>query len=51
MSKFVPASEFKWINLKRFDLSKYTVNGSKGCVLEVYLERTKELQEYIMIIL
>ena len=28
---------------KEFDLNKYTTNGSKGCVLEVHLEYSKEL--------
>ena len=28
-----------------FDLNKYTSNSSKGCVLEVNLEYTKQLRE------
>ena len=45
ISKFLPASGFKWINSKEFDLNKYTSNSSKGCVLEVDLEYPKELRE------
>ena len=45
MSKFFPTSVFKWIDPKEFDLSKCTINSSKGCVLEVDLEYTKELRE------
>ena len=37
MSKFLPTSRFKWIDLKEFDLNKYTSNNSKGSVLEVDL--------------
>ena len=29
MSKFLPASEFKWIYPKEFDLNKYTSNSLK----------------------
>ena len=43
MSKFLPAIGFKWINPKEFDLNRYTSNCSKGCVLEVNLEYSKEL--------
>ena len=43
MSKFFPASGFKWID-KKFDLNKYTSNSSKGCVLEVDFEYPKELR-------
>ena len=42
MSKFLPASGFKCIDLKEFDLNKYTNNSSKGCVLEVDPEYPKE---------
>ena len=45
MSKFLPAGGFKWINLRDFDINKYTCNSSKGCVLEVDLEYPKELRE------
>ena len=45
MSKFLPASGFKWIYPKEFDLTKYTGNSSKGCVLEVDLRYPKELRE------
>ena len=30
MSKFLPASGFKWIDHKEFDLNKYTNNSWKG---------------------
>ena len=45
MSKFLPTSEFKWIDPKELDLIKYTSNSSKGCILEVDLECPKELWE------
>ena len=45
MYKFLPRSEFKWIDPKEFDLNKYTSNGSKWCVLKVDLEYPKELRE------
>ena len=45
MSKFHPTSRFKWTDLKEFDLDKYTSKSSKGCVLEVDIEYSKELQE------
>ena len=45
MSKFLPANGFKWIDPKEFDLSKYTSNSSKGCVLKINLEYPKELRE------
>ena len=41
MPKFLLASGFKWIDPKRFYLNKYTINSSKGCVLEVDLEYPK----------
>ena len=43
MPKFFPKSGFKWIDPKVLDLNKYTSNSSKGCVLEVDLEYSKEL--------
>ena len=43
MSKFLPTSRFKWIDIKEFDLNNYTSNSSKGCVLKVDLECPKEL--------
>ena len=45
MSKFLPTSGFKWIDLKEFDLNKYTSNSSKGCAFEVGLEYPKALRE------
>ena len=45
MSKFLPATGFKWMDPKEFDLNKYTNNSSKGCVLEVDLEYPEELRE------
>ena len=41
MSKFLPASGFKWID----PMNKYKSNSSKGYVLLVDLEYPKELQE------
>ena len=45
MSKFSPTSEFKWRYSKEFDVNRYSKNSSKGCVLEVDLEYSKELRE------
>ena len=45
MSKFLPTSGFKWIDLEELDLNKYTSNSSKGCVLEFDLEYPKELHK------
>ena len=45
MSKFLPTSGFKWIDIKQFDLNKYNSNSSKGCVLEVDLENPEQLPE------
>ena len=45
MSKFLPTSGSKWIDLKEFDLNKYTSNGSKRCVFEADLEYPKGLRE------
>ena len=45
LSKFLSTSGFKWIDPKELDLNKYTSNSSKGCVLEVDLEYSKELRE------
>ena len=45
ISKFLPASGFKWIDPKEFDSNKNSSNSLKGCVLEVGLECPKELQE------
>ena len=43
MSKYLPSSGFKWIDLKELSLNKYSSNNLKGCVLEVDLEYSKEL--------
>ena len=45
MSNFLRISGFKKIDLKEFDLNKYTSNNSNRCVLEVHLEYPKELHE------
>ena len=45
MSKFLPTGGFKRIDLKELDLNKYGNNSSKGCVLEVDPEYSKELRE------
>ena len=47
MSKFLSTSEFKWIDLKEFDLNRYTRNSTKGCFLEVDLEYPTELRELL----
>ena len=44
MSKLLPASGFKWIDPKEFDLNRYTSNSSKRCVLEVDLEYPKNMK-------
>ena len=44
MSKFLPTSGFRWIDLDECDLNKCTSNSLKGCVLEADLEYPKELQ-------
>ena len=44
MSNFLPTGGLKWIDAKKFDLNEYR-NSSKGCVLEVNLECTKESRE------
>ena len=45
MSKFLPASEFKWIDPKEIEFNKYTINNLKRCVLVVDVEYSKELRE------
>ena len=45
MSKFLPASSFKWIDPKEFDLNKYTSTSSKVCIFETDFEYRKELRE------
>ena len=45
ISNFLPKSGFKWINPKEFDVNQYTINSSKGYVLEVDLEYSKELDK------
>ena len=41
MFKFLATGGFKWINLKEFDLNKYTSNSSKGCDLKLILNIVK----------
>ena len=45
MFKFLPTSRIKWIDPEEFDVNKYTSKCSKGCVLKVDLEYSKELPE------
>ena len=45
MPKFLPASEFKWIDPKEIEFNKYTINNLKRCVLVVDVEYSKELRE------
>ena len=51
MSKILPTSGIKWIDLKEFEMNKYTFNSSKDCVFEVDLEYLKNQGNYIMVIL
>ena len=51
MSKFLPTSGLKWVDIKEFDLSEYTSNSSKGCVLEVDFEYPKKCELHTVIIL
>ena len=43
MSTFFETSEFKWIDLKKFNSNKYSSNSSMCFVLEIDLEYPKEL--------
>ena len=36
---------FKWIDPSEFDLNKYKSNSSKGCILDIDFEYSKELPE------
>ena len=45
MSKFLSTGKFKWIDPKEFDMTKYTCNSSKGCVLKLDLEYPKASRE------
>ena len=45
MSEFLPTCTFKWIDPKNFYSNKCISNSSKGCILEVDLEYSKELRE------
>ena len=45
MSKFLPTTEFNWIDPKDFDLNKYTRNSSKRCLRKVDLEYSKKLHK------
>ena len=45
MYEFLPINGFEKTNSKDFNLHKYTSNSSKGCVLEVDHEYSKELRK------
>ena len=45
MSQLVSMGGFKWTDPKKYGSNKYSGNGSKSCVLRVYLEYPKELHE------
>ena len=45
MSKFLPRSGFKWIDLEDCELNKYNSNSSIDCVLKVDLEYPKEIRK------
>ena len=47
MSKFLPMSEIKWIDAKKFDLNKHKSNTSKGYVLEVNLEQKIKRRNFV----
>ena len=51
MSKFLPTSGFKWIDPKKFDLNKYTINSSKDVFWKLILNIQKNHEIYTMIIL
>ena len=46
MSKFLPASRFKWRHPKEFHLNRYTRNSSKGCLLKLILSIQKIYENY-----
>ena len=45
MSKFLPTSDFKWIDPKQFDLNKYASKSLKICVLKNDLKYPIKLRE------
>ena len=45
MTKFLPATQFLWIDPKEFDLNTYTNNISNDCNLKVDLQYPKELRK------
>ena len=47
MSKFLATSGFKWIDRKQFDLNKYIINSSEGCVIKAVLAYPNELCELL----
>ena len=58
MSKFIPIIGFKWFKLnykkfnpKKFKLTKYTSNSSKGCILKLILNSQRNYENYTMSIL
>ena len=51
MSKFLPKSGPKWIDLKEFELNKYTRNSSKYVFSKLILNILKSYENYAMIIL
>ena len=44
MSNFLPTSGLKWRDITAFDLNKYTINSTKGCVLKLILNILKLLE-------
>ena len=49
LSKFLPTSAFKWIDLKEFDLIKYNSNTLKVVFYSLILNILKNYGNYIMI--
>ena len=45
MSKFLPTGGFEWVDPKDIGSNKCSSNSSIGCVLEIYLEYTKQLSQ------
>ena len=51
MSKFLSTSEFKWIDLKEFDLNRYTKILQNDVFLKLILNILQSYENYLMITL
>ena len=49
MSKFLSTSEFKWIDLKEFDLNRYTKILQNDVFLKLILNILQSYENYLMI--